>query len=631
MTLKAVANTGSGGGSGTVTAVSVTTANGVSGLVANSTTTPAITLTLGAITPSSVSTGGQITSTLATGTAPLVITSTTLVPNLYVARAVLADSATTNANLTGPITSVGNATSIASQTGTGTKFVVDTSPTLITPNIGVATGTSIAIGGAVIGSNAMAVTGASTFPRVSASLFNEVVGALAGNNTMTGDVNAIFGWNAGNALIAGRENTFIGQSAGRFTTTGSASFPDTGQNTFVGSFAGQTNTTGVGNTFVGQKAGTGNVTGSTNTAIGAHAGAGFLGSSNIAVGQFSGSGASTSGVDNILMGTQAGNYLQSTAASNILMGAFAGAGTVSNPNTASNNVFMGYQAGTVNISGSSNLLMGYQAGVANTTGGGHVFLGYQAGKSNVGGVNNVFIGNGAGANITGTARVILIGTNAGDSLPNSSQNYFIAGASGSERIDHVYFGKGYSNTSATGWTLHGTNGSGTDNVGGTVTIIPGLSTGAGTNPDLIFQTGIKIASGTGFGTATTALTIKGETQAVIAAGTFQSKDLRASKTANYSVLASDTGTQFDNIGAAGEVDFTLPTAAVGLKYGFTVKAAQVLKVIAGSSTIIAIGASISASAGNIQANTAYSSVQLEAISTTEWVATSGASGSWTVT
>lgn len=40
---------------------------------------------------------------------------------------------TTNANLTGPITSVGNATSIASQTGTGTKFVVDTSPTIITP------------------------------------------------------------------------------------------------------------------------------------------------------------------------------------------------------------------------------------------------------------------------------------------------------------------------------------------------------------------------------------------------------------------------------------------------------------------------------------------------------------------
>ena len=46
-------------------------------------------------------------------------------------------------NLTGVITSSGAATSIASQTGTGTKFVVDTSPTLVTPVLGVATATSI--------------------------------------------------------------------------------------------------------------------------------------------------------------------------------------------------------------------------------------------------------------------------------------------------------------------------------------------------------------------------------------------------------------------------------------------------------------------------------------------------------
>lgn len=43
-----------GGGTGTVTSVSVTTANGVSGSVATATTTPAITLTLGAITPTTV-------------------------------------------------------------------------------------------------------------------------------------------------------------------------------------------------------------------------------------------------------------------------------------------------------------------------------------------------------------------------------------------------------------------------------------------------------------------------------------------------------------------------------------------------------------------------------------------------
>lgn len=46
------------------------------------------------------------------------------------ASGLTAGTVTTNANLTGPITSVGNATSVASQTGTGSTFVMNTSPTL---------------------------------------------------------------------------------------------------------------------------------------------------------------------------------------------------------------------------------------------------------------------------------------------------------------------------------------------------------------------------------------------------------------------------------------------------------------------------------------------------------------------
>jgi Repeat of unknown function (DUF5907) len=49
-------------GGGTVTQVSVVTANGVSGSVATSTTTPAITLALGAITPTSVAASGAISA-----------------------------------------------------------------------------------------------------------------------------------------------------------------------------------------------------------------------------------------------------------------------------------------------------------------------------------------------------------------------------------------------------------------------------------------------------------------------------------------------------------------------------------------------------------------------------------------
>jgi hypothetical protein len=48
-------------------------------------------------------------------------------------------------------------------TGTGTVVVMQTSPTLITPALGVATGTSLALGGATLGTNTFAVTGASLF------------------------------------------------------------------------------------------------------------------------------------------------------------------------------------------------------------------------------------------------------------------------------------------------------------------------------------------------------------------------------------------------------------------------------------------------------------------------------------
>lgn len=67
-------------GGGSVTNVSVVTANGISGTVANPTTTPAITLVLGAITPSSVNSivfSGSSTPTLAvTGTSSISGTNT---------------------------------------------------------------------------------------------------------------------------------------------------------------------------------------------------------------------------------------------------------------------------------------------------------------------------------------------------------------------------------------------------------------------------------------------------------------------------------------------------------------------------------------------------------------------------
>jgi hypothetical protein len=88
-------------------------------------------------------TGGTLSGPLAMGTNKITgvgnpTNAQDVVTKNYLDTTVLAPS-----NLTGPITSSGAATSIASQTGTGTTFVMNTSPTLVTPTIGVATATSV--------------------------------------------------------------------------------------------------------------------------------------------------------------------------------------------------------------------------------------------------------------------------------------------------------------------------------------------------------------------------------------------------------------------------------------------------------------------------------------------------------
>ena len=75
----------------------------------------------------------------------------------YIDNTVLAPS-----NLTGPITSVGAATTVAAQTGTGSTFVMNTSPTLVTPVLGVATATSIN-GTTIPSSKTLVATDSTTF------------------------------------------------------------------------------------------------------------------------------------------------------------------------------------------------------------------------------------------------------------------------------------------------------------------------------------------------------------------------------------------------------------------------------------------------------------------------------------
>ena len=106
------------------------------------------------INGTSTSLGGSIsvgTVTSVTGTSPI-SSSGGATPDISISAAGVSTSGYLSAtdwntfnnkgsvtNLTGPITSVGNATSIASQTGTGSTFVMNTSPVLVTPNLGTPT------------------------------------------------------------------------------------------------------------------------------------------------------------------------------------------------------------------------------------------------------------------------------------------------------------------------------------------------------------------------------------------------------------------------------------------------------------------------------------------------------------
>lgn len=95
-----------------------------------------------------------------------------------------AATVTTNANLTGPIKSSGNVTSVTSQTGTGSTFVMSVSPSLTTPILGAASAASIAVGTST--PNSSAILEASSIskgflpPRMTAVNRNTIVSPSAG-------------------------------------------------------------------------------------------------------------------------------------------------------------------------------------------------------------------------------------------------------------------------------------------------------------------------------------------------------------------------------------------------------------------------------------------------------------------
>jgi len=236
---------------------------------------------------------------------------------------------------------------------------------------------------------------------------NIAIGYQALQTTTTGDTNVAIGSYA-LTFTTGYSNTAIGYEALRSNVSSSGSVAvgkgtlrnSTATGTAVGYFALNSNTSGGSNTAVGFESLSSNTVGNHNTSVGHQAAKFATGGSNTVVGSnamksVSGSfsvavghsalEALTSGGNNTAIGYQS---LQTTTsgATNVAVGSLS----LKN-NTGSNNVAVGYNAGT--------------AGTANTTGSNNTFIGYQA-QSNGGSYNNS-TALGAGATITGSNQVVL--------------------------------------------------------------------------------------------------------------------------------------------------------------------------------------------------------------------------------
>ena len=200
-------------------------------------------------------------------------------------------------------------TGVGTSTGSGSN-VLSTSPTLVTPVLGVATGTSFQ---GIIGNVTPA---AGTFTTITGSNDAAINGLTVGRGAGAVSTNTAVGANALAANQAGgTNNTAIGNAALDANTTGDG-------NTAVGDDALGANTTGIGSVAIGYQALKVNTTALLNTAVGYQAGFSNISSnSNTFIG--GASGYSTTSASNTFIGKDAGESI-TTGAKNTILGSYTG-------------------------------------------------------------------------------------------------------------------------------------------------------------------------------------------------------------------------------------------------------------------------------------------------------------------
>jgi hypothetical protein len=432
-------------------------------------TTTNITLSnTGNITASGSVTASQITSNVATGTAPLVVTSTTPVANLNiegnaanvtgtVAIANGGTGQTTKAaafNALSPMTTAGDII-YGGTSGTGTRLAAGSNGQVLTLASGVPSWvtpsgiTTLAAIGSTANANGATISGSTLNLQPASANFGGVVttGAqtFAGAKTFSSDLN-VNGLTVGRGNTGDETNTALGGSVLQANTAGT-------DNTAVGYFALKT-TTGSLNSAFGSLTLKTNTSGSRNAAFGTMAiQANSTGNNNSGFGY--GTLYATTASDNTGIGYLAG-YSVTSGAKNIFIGSLAG-------NSIST-------ASTANTTGLNSVMIGYDVRpLANGDTNEIVLSGYNGTAGTVGlGSNTTTIGNSA------TTRAVIYGSTSLSNLPATA-------ASGN--------GGDFTLEAQDGFTTGNTNG-------GNINLSPGSANGTGTAGIVKVNGQIQITGGT---------------------------------------------------------------------------------------------------------------------------------------
>ena len=194
-----------------------------------------------------------------------------------------------------------------------------------------------------------------------------------------------------------------------FSNTGGFRFPDNTVQTTAAT--GVTTGDNLGNHTATQalNLGTYALTG-TGANLGSTIGVGIRADGGLNIGQ------NTTG-GNIYLGYQAGQS-NTTGSNNLFSGNKSGASNT----TGSNNLFSGFDSGFYNTTGSYNLFSGLQSGFYNTTGNVNLFSGFQSGANNTTGSYNLFNGNSSGYSNTTGSNNLFSGYTSGSSNTTGSNN-----------------------------------------------------------------------------------------------------------------------------------------------------------------------------------------------------------------